>query len=113
MNEYVDNEFFERNIEKGRNLLDRVEDFLFPGEVTIKGTGYERNILDRRIEKYLDEHFEEYIEEFGLVRELELEIYETRYDSLLKDIEGIEEFQEDMESELASIRRRLDKIESK
>ncbi|MFW6038777.1 MAG: hypothetical protein ACOC89_04495 [Candidatus Saliniplasma sp.] len=112
MNEYVNSEFVNKNVEKGKNVLDRIESFLFPGDITIEGTGYERNILDRRVEKYLDDHFEEYIEEFGLVRELELEIYESKYESLLKDINNIGEFQEDMESELASLKRRLDKLES-
>lgn len=112
MNEYVNSEFVNKNVEKGKNVLDRIENFLFPGDITIEGTGYERNILDRRVEKYLDDHFEEYIEEFGLVRELELEIYESKYESLLKDINNIGEFQEDMESELASLKRRLDKLES-
>ncbi|MFO7791842.1 MAG: hypothetical protein R6W73_02530 [Candidatus Saliniplasma sp.] len=116
MNEYVDvdveNGFLEKNVEKGKNILDKVEDFLFPGEITIEGTGYQRNILDKRIEKYLDEHFDEYIDEFGLVRELELEIYESRYNSLNQEIANIKEFQEDMDSELESFKRRLDKIES-
>ncbi len=113
MNEYVNSEFLDKNVEKGKDILDRIENFLFPGETKIEGTGYERNILDRRIEKYLDDHFDEYIEEFGLVRELELEIYESRYDSLLTDIDEIKDFQDEIETELISLRRKLDKIESR
>ncbi len=112
MNEYFESEFFNKNVKKGKNVLDRIESFLFPGEMVIDGTGYERNLLDKRVEKYLDDHFEEYIQEFGLIRELELEIYESRYETLLNDIDDINEFQEDIESELASMKRRLDKLES-
>ncbi len=113
MNEYVENGFVKKNVEKGKDLVERIEDFLFPGEVTIEGTGYQRSLLDRRIEKYLDEHFDEYIQEFGLVRELELEIYESRYETLKDEISGIEEFQKDMESELESFKRRLEQLEAK
>ena len=105
------NEFVNENIEKGSNLLDRFEEALFPGEIDIEGTGYERNILDSRIEKYLDKHLDEYIEEFGLVRELHLEIYEENVDRMVDDIDEIKEFQKDMDAEISNLKRRLDKIE--
>ncbi|MGM0405052.1 MAG: hypothetical protein ACQEQM_02795 [Thermoplasmatota archaeon] len=112
MNEYFESDILNNNVEKGKNILESIESFLFPGEMVIEGTGYERNLLDKRVEKYLDDHFEEYIQEFGLIRELELEIFESRYETLLNDIDDISEFQEDIESELASMKRRLDKLES-
>ncbi len=111
MNEYAEGGFVKKNVEKGKDLIDKIEEYLFPGEVEIEGSGYERSILDRRIEKYLDDHFDEYIEEFGLVRELELEIHESRYESLKEDISDIKEFQMDMESDLESMKRRLQKLE--
>jgi len=105
------NEFVNENIEKGSNLLDRLEEAIFPGEIEIEGTGYERNILDSRIERYLDRHLDEYIEEFGLVRELHLEIYNEKVDTMVEDIDEIKEFQKDMDAEISTLKRRLDEIE--
>lgn len=105
------NIFADESSRKSENILDRIQDFLFPGELEIEGSGYERSILDRRIEKYLDEHFDEYISEFGLVRELEIEVLGSNYVAMVKDIEDIEEFQLDVESELSSLRRRVEKLE--
>lgn len=108
MNEYID-----RPMEKGRSIVDKLQEFLFPGDMTIEGTGYERNILDRRIENYLDEHFKEYIEDYGLVRELDIEVLESRFERIKEDVDEIDEFQKDVETELVSLRKRLDRLEEK
>ncbi|MFW5928586.1 MAG: hypothetical protein ACOCSL_05215 [Thermoplasmatota archaeon] len=105
------NEFVNENIERGSNLLDRFEEAIFPGEIDITGTGYERNILDGRIEKYLDRHLDEYIGEFGLIRELHLEIYNDKVDTMVDDIDDLKEFQKDMEAEISDFKRRLDQLE--
>lgn len=106
MNEYAD-----KGIEKTTKGLDQIENFLFPGKTEIEGTGYNRSLLDRRLEKYLDKHFDEYIEEFGLVRELHLEVYEDKYEQCVDDVEKLEEFQKDIDAEIESLNRRLDRIE--
>ncbi|MFP4051821.1 MAG: hypothetical protein ACLFVB_08795 [Thermoplasmata archaeon] len=105
------NEFVNDNVERGSNVLDMIEEAVFPGDIDIEGTGYERNILDGRIEKYLDRHLDEYIDEFGLVRELHLEIYEEKVDLMVEDIDEIKEFQKDMDAEISNFKRRLTKIE--
>lgn len=105
------NEFVNDNIERGSNVLDMIEEAVFPGDIDIEGTGYERNILDGRIEKYLDRHLDEYIDEFGLVRELHLEIYEEKVDLMVEDIDEIKEFQKDIDAEISNFKRRLTKIE--
>ncbi len=104
-------EFSNRSIDKTTNIMDKIEDFLFPGETEIEGTGYNRSLMDKRLEKYLDKHFDEYIEDFGLVRELHLEIYEEKCDKCLEDAEELEDFQKDIEAEIESLNRRLDRIE--
>jgi len=109
MNEYQDvGESFR---EGTTDIMDKIHEFIFPGEFDIEGTGYERNVLDRRIEKYLDQHFDEYIEEFGLVRKLDLEVYEEQMDYIVDSIRDVDDFQKDTEADLASLKRRLDKIE--
>ncbi len=104
-------EFVNENIKKGSNVLDRIEEFLFPGEMEIEGTGYDRRLLDRRVEKYLDKHFDEYIEEFGLIREIDLHIYEEKLENCSRDIEELNEFQKDVKDEINSFKARLDRIE--
>lgn len=107
MSEFVDKHF------KGEdNVLENVQEYLLP-EADIEGTGYKRGLLDRRIEKYLDSHFEEYIEEFGLVRELDLEVYEDKYNFVVDNVKEIKEFQKDAEAEISSLNKRLDRIEKK
>ncbi len=107
------NEFVNKGSEKTTNMLDYIEDVLFPGEIDIEGTGYNRRLLDHRLEKYLDKHFDEYIEEFDLVRELHLEVYENKFEACVRDVEKLEDFQKDIDAELDSLNRRLDKIEEK
>lgn len=97
--------------ESSTDVLDKIQEFIFPSEFDVEGTGYERNLLDRRIEKYLDQHFDEYVEEFGLVRELDIEVLEERVDYMVESIKDIDDFQKDAEAELMSLKRRLDKIE--
>ncbi len=99
--------------QKKEDVLDRIQEALFPGGMEMEGTGYKRNILDRRIEKYLDKHFDEYIREFGLVRELDLEVYEEKYSDIVEGIKDIDEFQKDAEAKIASLERRLDRLESR
>ncbi len=96
---------------RNENILDRIQEFLFPGEMEIEGTGYKRNIIDRRIELYLDRHFDEYIEEFGLVRELDLQVYEDRYQEMVEGINEINEFQTEALTDIHDLKRRLDRIE--
>jgi len=104
-------EFVDENIKKGSNVLDRIEELLFPGEIEIEGTGYQRRMLDRRLEKYLDKHFDEYIEEFGLLKEIDLKVYEEKVDQCEKDVEELKEFQKDITDEIDVLQKRLDRIE--
>jgi len=104
-------EFVNENIRKGSNVLDRIEESLFPGEIEIEGSGYQRRMFDKRIEKYLDEHFEEYIEEFNLVREIDLHIYEEKLEHCQEETEELKEFQKDVKDELKLFKARLDRIE--
>ncbi len=105
------NEFANKSAKKTSDILDRIEETLFPGDIEIEGTGYDRRIFDRRLEKYLDKHFDEYIDEFELVRELHLHVYEDKFESCEEDVERLENFQRDIEAELDSLKRRLDRLE--
>ncbi len=107
------NEFIDEYKSRGKNVMDKVENVLFPGEMEIEGSGYERNILDWQIEKYLDQHFHEYIEEFNLIRELDLQVYDNKYEEIVDGIEEIKGFHKDVDAELSEIERRLDRIEKR
>ncbi|MFO8109440.1 MAG: hypothetical protein R6U17_02815 [Thermoplasmata archaeon] len=104
-------EYAEGYEKKKESILDSIQDLLFPGEMEIEGTGYERSVLDRRIEKYLDKHFDEYIQEYDLVRELDLEVYEEKYIEIVDGIEEIKEFQKDVDSQVSEFKRRLASME--
>lgn len=106
-------EYSEDYGKKKENILDTIQEMLFPGDIEIEGTGYQRSLLDRRIEKYLDKHFDEYIREYGLVRELDLEVYEDRFIEIVRGIKEIHEFQKDTDAQLAEFERRLDALEKK
>ncbi len=105
-------EFVNESGKKLDNALDRVGETILPGEVEIEGTGYRRRLTDRRIEKYLDENFEKYVENFGLVRELELKILEKKTDHCEKELSKIAEFQSDVEAELEVLNRKLEKVQN-
>lgn len=71
---------------------------------------YKRRFLDGRIERYLDENFNNYIEEFGLVTRLDTATYEEKYDSLVQRISNLKNFVQNGDAELSSLERRLQNI---
>ena len=53
---------------------------------------YKRKILDGRIEKYLDQNMDAYINEYGILTRLDIEGYENRYTTLTGRIASVKEF---------------------
>lgn len=75
-------------------------------------TGYKRKLLDGRIERYLDENFDNYIDEYGLVREIDLRKYEERYEALVEDVSDLKEFVVSADAEVGNFEHRLRNIEA-
>ena len=74
---------------------------------------YERKILDGRIERFLDENFNNYVEEYNLVTELDLRTYEERYEELAGRVKSLTEFTHDIDAEVSDLERRLKAVQAK
>ena len=68
---------------------------------------YKRRFFDGRIERYLDENFNNYIEEFGLVTRVDTLEYEEKYDVLVQRITNIKNFVNTADAEVSSLERRV------
>lgn len=75
---------------------------------------YSRRLFDGRIEKYLDQNLDSYITEYGIVTELDIQGYESRYDRLTGRIKSMKEFMLDsdaiigqMEKDLMDVKGRI------
>ncbi len=73
---------------------------------------YKRRFFDGRIERYLDENFNNYIDEFGLVTRVDTLEYEEKYDSLVQRITSLKTFVNGSDAELSSLERRLKNVKT-
>lgn len=74
---------------------------------------YNRRLIDNRIERYLDRNFDSYIDEYGLVREMDLKRYDERYDGLSERIEGLKGFMKEADAEAGNLEGRIETIKMK
>ena len=73
---------------------------------------YKRRFFDGRIERYLDENFNNYIDEFGLVTRVDTLEYEEKYDSLVQRITSLKTYDNGSDAELSSLERRLKNVKT-
>lgn len=71
---------------------------------------YKRKLLDGRIEKYLDQNMNAYIQEYGILTSLDLEGYEVRYGQLTGRISSMKEYQLNAEARISGMEREIDEI---
>lgn len=64
---------------------------------------YNRRLLDGRIEKYLDQNLNSYIQEYGIVTSLDLESYEMRYERITGGIASMKEYQLNAEARISGM----------
>jgi len=72
---------------------------------------YKRRLLDSRIEKYLDEHFGEYIEDYGLVTKQHLRAYEKRATGLEERLSSLTTYTRDVDAAVTDLERRVTEVE--
>jgi hypothetical protein len=72
---------------------------------------YKRKLLDGRIEKYLDQNMDAYIQEYGIVTGLDIESYELRYTNLTSRISGMKEYMIDKDAQLSMMEQELAQVE--
>ncbi len=93
------------------SIFSKLKTGMMPEKAEIEGTGYKRRVMDRRIEKHLDRHFNDYIDRYDLIRELHLIEIEENLESCEARTTDIDEFQKDMKAEIEELERDLEMIE--
>jgi hypothetical protein len=101
----------EMEVEKPSFFM-RIKAYLSGAEKEGEEVAYKRKLLDSRIEKYLDRHANEYIEEFGLVTSVDIQVYEDRYENMTTRISSLQEFARTSDAELTDLERRLSAIKT-
>ena len=64
---------------------------------------YKRRLLDGRVEKFLDQNFNSYVQEYGIVTGLDIESYEERYASLTGGIAAMNEYMLEADSSIGAM----------
>lgn len=96
----------EMEVEKPSFFM-RIKAYLAGTEKEKEEATYQRKLLDSRMEKYLDRHANEYIEEFGLVTSVDIQVYEDRYENMTSRISSLQEFSRTSDAELTDLERRV------
>lgn len=92
-------------------VAEKVDDFFMPEEYNLEtDTGYKRQVMDRRIEGYLDAHFDEYISTFELVTEIDLERLENRYEQMEGRLSDIKSFALDTDAQVSNMEDRVETL---
>lgn len=73
---------------------------------------YKRRLLDGRIEKYLDQNFNGYIQEYGILTGLDLEGYEMRYTNLTSRITAMKDYMIDADAHVASMEKEIAEVQT-
>ena len=85
----------------------------FEREEIVIEPNYERGFFDKRIERFLDEKFGEYIDEFGIITEEKLQNYERNNHSFEKRVKGLVDFIQTADQEIAELEKRVKKLKKK
>ena len=80
-------------------------------EVTEEEEEYKRRLFDSRIEKYLDEHFDEYIKDYGLVTKQQLTAYEKRANGLEERLSSLTTYTRDVDAAVSDLESRVTEVE--
>jgi len=94
--------------EEQEGLMDRFKGFFYNEDYELETeTGYRRKYGDRGIEKYLDSHFDEYLEDYDVVTGLDLEYLEQRFNNVKIDTQMLRQFTLDADALIADLERRV------
>ncbi|MEA3559223.1 MAG: hypothetical protein U9R75_08230 [Candidatus Thermoplasmatota archaeon] len=72
---------------------------------------YKRRLLDGRIEKYLDQNMDSYIQEYGIVTGLDLESYEIRYGELTGRVSRMKEYMIDADAHVSAMETEIEEVQ--
>jgi len=91
-----------------RNWFSTGSDYAVLSDENVK---YRRRFLDRRIESYLDQHFHDYIDDFGLLDEIALDVRTERVNSLDARSLDIDRFITKVDHDVGELESRCDILE--
>jgi hypothetical protein len=92
------------------SFFDRIRGYFSKEEEEEGNETYQRNLLDSRIEKFLDHHAAQYISEFGLVTSIDIQGYEERYEDMTVRINSLQDFARDADAEVSNLENRMEAI---
>jgi len=96
------------------SMTRRVDEFFMPDDYQLETeTGYERKIWDRRIEGYLDAHFDEYISTYQVITAIDLERLEGRCDNIEIQVRDLKTFALDMDAKVSNLETRVEIVKGK
>jgi hypothetical protein len=96
------------------SLAEKADDFFMPDEYKLEtDTGYQRKMWDRRIEGYLDAHFDEYISTYQIVTAIDLERLEGRCDNVEIKVSVLKSFVLDIDAQVSNLENRVDTLKGK
>ena len=72
---------------------------------------YKRKLLDGRIEKYLDQNMDAYIQEYGIVTGLDIASHEIKYSNLTSRISSVKEYMIDTDAQISMMEQELAEVE--
>ncbi len=93
-----------------KGFLEKLKAYLSEDPEQGPNPKYKRKLLDSRIEKYLDENFASFVDEYELLTNVDTLAYEERYDELNYRILKIGQFQVDTSSKLDELERRIEAL---
>jgi len=93
------------------NILDSLKRRFEREEVVIEPT-YERSFLDKKIERFLDEKFGEYIDEFGIITDEKLRNYDQNLQSFEKKVDALTEFIKNADRDIKDLEKRVEELKT-
>ena len=100
-----------QEIHENPHFWDKIKD-MFHKEEVVETPVYHRKLLDGRIERYMDENFEDYIAEYSLVTEADINASESRFEVLKVNVGALLEFSRDIDAKTTDLERRVKKIDT-
>lgn len=97
---------------EGVGFFEKVKKFLHREE-TVEKPVYHRRLWDGRIERYLDENFNDYIAEYELVTKTDVVHYEERYKLMTEKLKDLDIFMLDIDAKVTDLERRAAKLGGK
>ena len=96
--------------EQKPGIFSRIKSFFHKARPEEEEQTYKRKMMDKKIERFLDNHFEAFITEYGMVREIDLVGYDERHGTLSEKLKVLNDFVKGADAEIGSIEIRVEHL---